>query len=521
MKKRIIMLCVALVMAFSAASCTGGLNNGDNAQRFTNAVAEIGAVDGSQASKDRILNAVALFNKLKPSERSRAEASLQVLEQKVGEYFQLTGELLFTRPGEPNNKPNYAELFMGAVMEIGAVDGSQASKNRILNAVALFYQMSTDDWIRVEYALQLLEQKADDYYKLTGELLFTRPGEPGEPEEPDPEPDPDGGYNPVIDPDDCTFYDDFSGDALDAAKWGYDEGGDGFGNQEVQYYQKENAVVSDGTLKLVAKLERRGNRDHTSAKVSTQGKFSQTYGRFEARVRLTTAHTGFWPAFWMMPQSPSYGGWPHSGEIDIVEWRGREYYKASSALHNSRPPGHTGDSSSWTSYYNNTEPSDRNFNPDFNITDYHIYSCDWQPGRMSFFIDGKLTYSVRWNGQVTPGSSSAGTLENLGFSPESRNPSATMNQWSQNGRAWQANAHGASGVTATEADPRPFNRPFYMILNFAIGGKFDNHQIPPDSAFMAGNPELEADPCLQIDFVRVFDLDYMLANPHKPAAGAA
>ncbi|MDZ7835065.1 MAG: glycoside hydrolase family 16 protein [Alkalibacterium sp.] len=96
----------------------------------------------------------------------------------------------------------------------------------------------------------------------------------------------------------------------------------GWGNDEKQYYHEDNVRLEDGKLILEAKEEKmsddQGDYDYTSGKVLTDGKFSQTYGRFEASMKLPEGQ-GYWPAFWMMPQDDTYGGWAASGELDIME----------------------------------------------------------------------------------------------------------------------------------------------------------------------------------------------------------
>jgi beta-glucanase (GH16 family) len=133
----------------------------------------------------------------------------------------------------------------------------------------------------------------------------------------------------------CSFVDKFEGNKLDLTKWGYQNGNgsqygiNGWGNNERQAYATENVVVENGTLRLIAKAEKKYDRDYTSGKIVTANsrgnasigepeegkgtKFAQKYGRFEAKIRLVTPVKGLWPAFWMMPVNNTYGGWPRSG----------------------------------------------------------------------------------------------------------------------------------------------------------------------------------------------------------------
>ncbi len=109
----------------------------------------------------------------------------------------------------------------------------------------------------------------------------------------------------------------------DAAKWGYDVGGSGWGNKELQYYtdrRKENARVENGHLIIEVRRDGFGNNEYTSARLTSKGKGDWTYGRFEVRAKLPSGR-GTWPAIWMLPSGKSYGnaGWPDNGEIDIME----------------------------------------------------------------------------------------------------------------------------------------------------------------------------------------------------------
>ena len=136
------------------------------------------------------------------------------------------------------------------------------------------------------------------------------------------------------------FEDEFEGTELNQDVWSYEtgNGNNGWGNGEVEYYKKENAVVKDGKLHIVAKKEQVGDFEYTSARIKTANKIKFTYGIVEAKITLP-AKTAMWPAFWMMPNDSKYGGWPHSGEIDIMEANGKNEYGTSSAIHYSMEGG--------------------------------------------------------------------------------------------------------------------------------------------------------------------------------------
>src|SRR4051812_32607463 len=120
----------------------------------------------------------------------------------------------------------------------------------------------------------------------------------------------------------------------DSTKWGYDTGGNGWGNNELQFYTKSisNAEVSNGTLKLRAIHETKNNREYTSARLVTKGKADFTYGRIEIRAKLP-AGRGLWPAIWMLGCNAGKVNWPECGEIDIMEHVGFEKDSVMATIH--------------------------------------------------------------------------------------------------------------------------------------------------------------------------------------------
>ncbi len=159
-------------------------------------------------------------------------------------------------------------------------------------------------------------------------------------------------------------------------------------------------------------------RSYTSARMHTRGKFSQRYGRFEARIRIPRGQ-GIWPAFWMMGIDLPQVGWPQSGEIDIVENIGRELSTVHGTIHGPGYSGAKGVSSSVTL------PRGRKFADKF-----HVFAVEWEPGNIRFFVDRKLYRTM------TPADLPPGTV------------------WA-------------------------FHRPFFLILNVAVGGDWPGN---PDSS---------------------------------------
>ena len=176
-----------------------------------------------------------------------------------------------------------------------------------------------------------------------------------------------------------VWADEFDGpanSAPDPAKWTYDLGGGGWGNQELETYtnQPQN-VHMDGAGHLIIHVERSGST-YTSARLKTQGLFSTRYGTIEARIRLPFGQ-GIWPAFWMLGTNITSAGWPGCGEIDIMENIGREPSINHGSAHG---PGYSG-GNSVTGLF--TLPGVARFSDDF-----HVFTIQWAPGTIKFFVDG-------------------------------------------------------------------------------------------------------------------------------------
>jgi beta-glucanase (GH16 family) len=186
-----------------------------------------------------------------------------------------------------------------------------------------------------------------------------------------------------------VWSDEFSGrdgSLPDASKWTYDIGGSGWGNHELEYYtnRRENARVEDGKLVITARREEYTGPDgakfnYTSARLKTQGLFSQVYGRFEARIKLP-AGQGTWPAFWALGDNFASVGWPRCGEIDIMENVGKEPGINHGSLHGPSSAGATSDLTATIMLPAGQKLSD----------DFHIYAAEWEPGTIRFYLDANL-----------------------------------------------------------------------------------------------------------------------------------
>ena len=168
-----------------------------------------------------------------------------------------------------------------------------------------------------------------------------------------------------------------------SAKWGYDTGDSGWGNNELQYYtdRTENARIESGNLVIEARAESFGGRNHTSARLLTKDKASWTYGRIEARMKIPRGK-GIWPAFWMLGANINSAGWPNCGEIDIMENIGSLPSTLYGTIHG---PGYSGGSG----ISGNTVLAGAALADDF-----HIYAIEWEANRIRWFLDGQLYFTV-------------------------------------------------------------------------------------------------------------------------------
>ena len=266
-----------------------------------------------------------------------------------------------------------------------------------------------------------------------------------------------------------VWCDEFEGSVIDPAKWDFDLGNGfynyeanawigGWGNGELEYYTREpsNAFVKDGLLHIRAVKESRDGCGYTSARLKSRKRdgcalFSARYGRFEFRAKLPVGK-GLWPALWLLPQDDAYGPWAASGEIDILETRGHEPEKVTGAIHyGGRWPANTFTGAAYTL-------------PDGGRIDaFHLYALEWEPGVIRWFVDGHLyaSRSFWW--------SCSKVADGKGVAPARE---SDLNPW-----------------------PAPFDRPFYLILNLAVGGQFGGN---PDAATV-----FPAE--MTVDYVRVYE----------------
>ncbi|RFZ83525.1 glycoside hydrolase family 16 protein [Mucilaginibacter terrenus] len=175
------------------------------------------------------------------------------------------------------------------------------------------------------------------------------------------------------------FADEFNVDgAPNTASWGYDNGGGGWGNNELEYYTPANVAIAAGKLTITAKKEAMGGLNYTSTRLVSKGAGTMKYGRVEVKAKLP-AGTGTWPAIWMLPDTYAYGNWPNSGEIDIMEMVGFDPGNVHFTVHNQTYNGANGKGDSKVIATAST--------------DYHLYRVDWTPYAIRGYYDDALVFT--------------------------------------------------------------------------------------------------------------------------------
>lgn len=223
----------------------------------------------------------------------------------------------------------------------------------------------------------------------------------------------------------------------DSTKWGYDVGGNGWGNKELEYYtakRTENARIENGKLIIEARKEAYKGSNYTSARLLTKGIAEWKYGRMEAMAKLPKG-VGTWPAIWMLGKKVATAGWPLGGEIDIMEHVGFDEGVVHGTVH--------------TEAYNHVKGTQKGDQINVkNVTSYfHLYAIEWTADQIDFFVDDQKYYSVQKS-----------VLGN------------TEAQW-------------------------PFDQPFFLILNVAVGGGWGGQKGVDENIW----PQR-----MEVDYVRVY-----------------
>ena len=222
-----------------------------------------------------------------------------------------------------------------------------------------------------------------------------------------------------------VWHDEFEYTGLpDPARWNFEQGGHGWGNHELQHYTDSirNARVGGGVLAITARRQQTGKRDYSSARLTSKDKGDFRYGRFEVRARLPEGR-GTWPAIWMLPTDQVYGGWPASGEIDIMEHVGYDPGRIHVTMHTGAYNHRIGTQKTATYMVGDA------------TTQFHRYRVDWTPATIRGYIDDVPMYE---------------------FVNEGTGPAA-----------W------------------PFDQRFHFLLNIAVGGDWGGKEGVDDTSFPA------------------------------------
>ncbi len=181
-----------------------------------------------------------------------------------------------------------------------------------------------------------------------------------------------------------VWHDEFNSPNLDTSKWNYEVNGNGGGNNELQYYTDaaDNCFIKDSCLVIQALKESYMGKDYTSARLNSSNKGDWKYGRFEIKAKLPYGQ-GLWPAIWMLPTDWVYGGWPASGEIDIMEELGQNANKVYGTIHYGTPQQQQQQGGSYTL------PSG------YFLSKFHVFACEWDSTSISFFVDSTKYFTVK------------------------------------------------------------------------------------------------------------------------------
>lgn len=228
-----------------------------------------------------------------------------------------------------------------------------------------------------------------------------------------------------------VWSDEFNTGALDQTKWTYELGAGGWGNNELQTYTNTNENTYMSGGNLVIQAKQTGPNSYTSARLITKGKQNFQYGRIDVRAKLPKGK-GVWPAIWMLGSDIDQNNWPKCGEIDIMELRGSQPREFLSTMH-------FGTSSADHKYKGTTKPVPFDLSEDF-----HTFSVVRSKDLLRFYLDGEMQPYYQFTG--------------------------------------------------SDASPFPFNNPFFVILNVAVGGNFDGNPVASTTF-----PQQ-----MQVDYVRYY-----------------
>ena len=230
-----------------------------------------------------------------------------------------------------------------------------------------------------------------------------------------------------------VWYDHFDGTTLNTNNWNIEQNSDGGGNWELQYYGPEGVSVRDGNLVLTATREARGGKAFTSGRVNSRGKAFFAHGKIEARIKLPKTARGLWPAFWMLGENIGTNPWPQCGEIDILEMGHVDGWAAGND-----PERYMNGACHWGYYTGGNYPNyAKAGNAPFSVQDgeYHTFTCEWSSETLTMYVDR----------EINP------------------NPYYEI---------------GIADYADDKATGNYFHKPFHILFNLAVGGRFPNITDP-------------------------------------------
>ena len=260
-----------------------------------------------------------------------------------------------------------------------------------------------------------------------------------------------------------VWSDEFNGTSLNTKVWNIEENGNGGGNQELQYYRKENVAVKDGNLVLTARRESYNNKQFTSGRINSRDKAYFKHGIIQARIKFPKTANGVWPAYWMMGNDYGKVGWPRCGEIDIVETGNAEGIKNGTQTRHFGATLHWGTSAGANHKQYGTSYLAPENNPLQN-DEYHIITTEWNGKFLSMYYDLK-DFTVAAKNRA-------------------RFYSVTL-----------------PASTNTSDIGYYFQKPFFFIFNLAVGGNYTGIY---NAGGITALPNMGDEAKMLVDWVRVY-----------------
>lgn len=264
-----------------------------------------------------------------------------------------------------------------------------------------------------------------------------------------------------------VWQDEFNGAALDEKAWSIEVNGDGGGNQEMQFYRRENVAVQDGNLVITARKENYSGKQFTSGRINSRNKAAFKHGIIQARVKFPKTKNGLWPAYWMMGNDYAQKGWPACGEMDIVELGHVNGINNGTQDRYFMGTLHYGKSASNEDHQVISQDITADASNPITNDEYHIITVEWDENNLNMYYDLQA-YTAAKKRQAR---------------------------------------YFTTGIGASNEDTAPgkyFQKPFFFIFNLAVGGSFTNIY---NAAAISALPNAGDEAKMMVDWVRVYQSD--------------